>query len=95
MGGVGTTLLSTGAELLDVSRCRAFRFGTMYRVFMVHDPVLLQIVSMPKKGVWKCAYFNVLNSKMQEFGLNETVCLRISLFSGPRSTLLRSIADTE
>ena len=60
-------------------------------------PVLQHIVSMPKKGGWKFVSFNMLNSKMQEFGLNDTVCLRTSQFSGPRSTatLLRAIIETE
>ena len=68
----------------------------MYRVFTVHDLVLQHIVSMQKKGGWKLVHFNVLNPKMQEFGLNKTICLRVSPFSGPRSTatLPRAITDT-
>ena len=52
----------------------------MYRVFTVLGPVLQRNVSMLKKGEWKFVHFNELNSKMQDIGLNETVCLGVSPF---------------
>ena len=68
----------------------------MYKVFTLLGLVLQHIVLMPKKGGWKFVCFNLLNSKTREFGLDKTECLRISPFSGPRSTAtLRAITDTE
>ena len=65
--------------------------------FHVLGLVLQHNTSMPKIGGWEFLHFNLPNSKIQEFGLNKTVCLRISPFSGPRSTatLLQAITDTE
>ena len=37
---------------------------------------LQHIVPMTKRGEWKLVHFDVLNPKMQEFGLNKTIYWR-------------------
>ena len=53
--------------------CCPFLSTTTCNVFTVLGPVLQHIVSMPKRGGWKFVHFYVLNSNMQEFGLNKTI----------------------
>ena len=67
------------------------------RVFTVLGPVLQHIISMLKKKGTEICVFQCAKFENAEFGLNQTVCFRISPFSGPRSiaTPLRAITDTE
>ena len=72
-----------------VACCLAFSTGSYHRQLARHiSPIYC---SDDEKVGWKFVHFDVLDSKMQEFGLNETTCWRICSYTSKRSHFTLSV----